>query len=152
MAALISGIAAKASVRHDTNVEEPGGRRPTFESTDPVVERPAGAPPFDGADAAVAKRRPQAATFDISFAVTTLVVVSTALAAVLTNHGVPGAAWVEAAGASASACCGAYLLGALGAGDGPEERRRAAGWMAFAALALGVILVLEFMREFFTGA
>ena len=35
------------------------------------------------------------ATFDISFAVTTLVVVCTAVAAVLTSHGVAAAAWIE---------------------------------------------------------
>jgi Flp pilus assembly protein protease CpaA len=128
-------------VRHDTTVEEPGGRSSSFESHQPSLDGAPASAAIDGG----------AATFDISFAVTTLVVVTTAAAAVLTSHDVPGAAWVEAAGASASACCGAYLLGALGAGDGPEERRRAAGWMAFAGLALGALLVLEFMREFFTA-
>ncbi len=90
-------------------------------------------------------------TFDISFCVTSLVVGATALAAVLTSRGVPGAEWFQAAGASASVCCGAYLTAALGAGDGPEERRRAAGWIAGAGLVLGGILVLGLMREMFTG-
>lgn len=91
----------------------------------------------------------RASTFDISFGVTTLVVVATAVAAVLTTRGVPAAEWIEAIGASASACCGLYLTAALGAGDGPWERRRAAGWVAFAGMALGGLLVLEFLREFF---
>ena len=68
----------------------------------------------------------------------------------LTSRGVAVAEWFEAAGASASVCCGAYLMAALGAGDGPEERRRAAGWMAcWPASALGGILVLAMMREMF---
>jgi len=103
----------------------------------------------EGRDAVLERPARRYATFDISFAVTTLVVVTTAIGAVLTSHGVPGAAWIEAIGASASVCCGLYLTAALGAGDGPEERRRAAGWMAFAAVALGGLLVLEFLREFF---
>jgi hypothetical protein len=117
MAAEISRIAPKASVRHDTEVDR-------------LAER--------------------TSTFDISFCVTTLVVCVTAVSAVLTSRGVGGAEWFEAAGASASVCCGAYLTAALGAGDGPEERRRAAGWVAFAGLALGGLLVLAFMRDFFT--
>ena len=118
MAAEISRIAPKASVRHDTKVER-------------LAER--------------------TSTFDISFCVTTVVVCATALSAVLTSRGVAVFEWFEAAGASASTCCGAYLMAALGAGDGPEERRRAAGWMACAGLALGGILVLAMMREMFTG-
>lgn len=90
-------------------------------------------------------------TFDISFCVTTFVVCATAVAAVLASRGVPGAEWFAAVGASASVCCGAYLTAALGAGDGPEDRRRAAGWIAGAGLALGGILVLELMREMFTA-
>jgi hypothetical protein len=118
MAAEISRIAPKASVRHDTEVDRSAQRT---------------------------------STFDISFCVTTFVVSATALAAVLTSRGVAAAEWFEAAGASASVCCGTYLTAALGAGDGPEERRRAAGWMAGAGLALGTILVLGMMREMFTG-
>jgi hypothetical protein len=118
MAAEISRIAPKASVRQDTRVER-------------IAER--------------------TSTFDISFCVTTFVVCSTAVAAVLTSRGVAAAEWFQAAGASACVCCGIYLTAALGAGDGPEERRRAASWMAGAGLALGGILVLELMREMFTG-
>jgi hypothetical protein len=103
-------------------------------------------------DSTVEESGGQAATFDISFGVTSFVLVSTAAASVLTAHGVAAAAWIEAIGASACTCCGLYLTAALGAGDGPEERRRAAGWVAFAAIALGVLLVLEFLREFFVVA
>ena len=101
-------------------------------------------------DTEVDRLAARTSTFDISLCVTTLVVCATAVSAVLTSRGVAGAAWLEAAGASASACCGAYLMAALGAGDGPEERRRAAGWVAFAGLALGGLLVLAFLRDFFT--
>ncbi len=118
MAAEISGIAPKATVRHDTRVER-------------IAER--------------------TSTFDISFCVTTFVVCSTAIAAVLTSRGVAAAEWFQAAGASACVCCGIYLTAALGAGDGPEERRRAAaGWRA-PGLALGGILVLALMRELFAS-
>ncbi len=102
-------------------------------------------------DTTVERLARRTSTFDISFCVTTLVVCATAVAAVLTSHGVAAAEWFEAAGASGSVCCGAYLTAALGAGDGPQERRRAAGWVAGAGLALGGILVLELMREMFTG-
>jgi hypothetical protein len=102
-------------------------------------------------DTKVKRLAERTSTFDISFCVTTVVVGATAVSAVLTSRGVALAEWFEAAGAPASVCCGAYLTAALGAGDGPEERRRAAGWMAAAGLALGGILVLAMMREMFTG-
>jgi hypothetical protein len=101
-------------------------------------------------DTKVERIAERTSTFDISFCVTTVVVSVTAVAAVLASRGVGAAEWFQAAGASASVCCGAYLTAALGAGDGPEERRRAAGWIAGAGLALGGILVLELMREMFT--
>ena len=139
-------------MRHDATVEPNPGPQAPIDSDEPTVDESGGlTATLDAREAAIDPVRPRIATFDISFAVTTLVVVSTAVAAVLTSHGVAAAAWIEALGASACACCGAYLLGALGAGDGPEERRRAAGWVAFAALALGGLLVLEFLREFFTA-
>jgi hypothetical protein len=139
-------------VRHDAIVEPNPGPRLPADSDEPTVDESGGRPRSrSGREAVLDPVGPRIATFDISFAVTTLVVVCTAIAAVLTSHGVAAAAWIEALGASASACCGAYLAGALGAGDGPEERRRAAGWVAFAALALGGLLVLEFLREFFTA-
>jgi hypothetical protein len=139
-------------VRHDAIVEPSTGRGPTVEGDEPTAEeRGVVAAAVDGPEVVVERAATRFATFDISFAVTTVVVVATAISAVLTPRGVPGAAWIEAAGASASVCCGLYLTAALGAGDGPEERRRAAGWMAFAGIALGSLLVLEFLREFFTA-
>jgi hypothetical protein len=139
-------------VRHDAIVEPSTGRGTDVEEPDlPAEERGVVTPALDGPDVGVERAPTRFATFDISFAVTTVVVVATAIGAVLTAHGVPGAAWIEATGASASVCCGLYLTAALGAGDGPEERRRAAGWMAFAGVALGTLLVLEFLREFFTA-
>ncbi len=92
-----------------------------------------------------------ASTFDVSLAVTTAVVAVTAVAAVLASRGIAAAAWFEATGATASICCGVYLTSALGAGDGPWERRRAAGWMASAGLALGGLIVLAYLRDFFTA-
>jgi hypothetical protein len=125
---------------------------PVVEGDEPAIdESGGGAATLEGREAPRSRRGATASTFDISFAVTSLVVIATAVGAVLTSHGVAAAAWIEAAGASASVCCGLYLTAALGAGDGPEERRRAAGWVAFAAMALGALLVLEFMREFFTA-
>src|SRR4051794_27103078 len=113
----------KASVRHDATVERGKGPPSAGESDDPVVdESGTGTPAIEIGEIALDGDGARIATFDISFAVTTLVVVCTAVAAVLTSHGVAAAAWIEAVGASASACCGAYLAGALGAGDGPEER------------------------------
>ena len=90
-------------------------------------------------------------TFDTSFAVTTVVVSVTAVAAVLASRGIGAAVWLEALGGSASIACATYLASALGAGDGPWERRRAAGWMASAGLALGGLIVLAYLRDFFTA-
>jgi hypothetical protein len=152
MAAEISSIAQKASVRHDATVELRTRRRTAVESEEPGAdEAGAASAALDGGDVVVGQRHGRLATFDISFAVTTVVAVTTAIAAVLTSHGVAAAAWIEASGASACVCCGLYLTAALGAGDGPEERRRAAGWMAFAAMALGALLVVAFLCEFFVA-
>jgi hypothetical protein len=92
-----------------------------------------------------------ASTFDISLAVTSAVVTVTAVAAVLASRGIGAAVWFEAVGAAASITCGTYLVSALGAGDGPWERRRAAGWIASAGLALGVLIVFASLRDFFTA-
>jgi hypothetical protein len=152
MAAEISGIAEKASVRHDASVELRTGRRPAIESEEPAADE-AGAvtAALDGPEAVVERRRGRASTFDISFAVTTLVATITAIGAVLTPRGVPAADWIEAVGTPACLCCGLYLTAALGPGDGPEERRRAAGWVAFGAMALGALLVIGSMRGFFVA-
>lgn len=152
MAAEISGIAEKASVRHDATVELRTGRRPAVESEEPAADD-AGAvtAALDSPEVVVERRRGRGATFDVSFAVTTLVAAITAIAAVLTPRGVPAADWIEAAGTPACVCCGLYLTAALGSGDGPEERRRAAGWVAFGAMALGVLLVIGAMRGFFVA-
>src|SRR5262245_56840355 len=151
MAAEISGIAPKASVRHDATVELRTGRRPAVESEEPAADE-AGTvtAALDAPEVVTGDRRPgQQSTFDMSFAVTTVVAVLTAIGAMLAPRGVPGADWIEAIGAPACLCCGLYLTAALGPGDGPEERRRAAGWVAFGALALGVLLVIDAMHGFF---
>src|SRR5262249_47002880 len=130
MAAEISGIAPKASVRHDATVELRTGRRPAVESEEPAADE-AGCvtAALDAPDVVPDRRRPQGTTFDISFAVTTAIAVVTAIGAVLASHGVGVGVWLAALGAPACLCSGLYLTAALGPGDGPEERRRAAGWV-----------------------
>jgi hypothetical protein len=152
MAAEISGIAEKASVRHDATVDLRTGRRPGVESEEPAAEDSgAAAAALDAPEAVVERRPPRQSTFDLSFAVTTVVAVITAIGAVLAPRGVPGADWIAAAGTPACLCCGLYLTAALGPGDGPEERRRAAGWVAFGAMALGFLLVIDAMHGFFVA-
>jgi|SRR4051794_17944768 hypothetical protein len=152
MAAEISGIAEKASVRHDATVELRTGRRAAVESEEPAADEAGVASAAIEAPEVTGDRRPgRHSTFDVSFAVTTVVAVITAIGAVLAPRGVPGADWIEAAGTPACLCCGLYLTAALGPGDGPEERRRAAGWVAFGALALGFLLVIDAMHGFFVA-
>jgi hypothetical protein len=152
MAAEISGIAEKASMRHDSTVELRTGRGPAVESEEPAAEDAgAAAAVLDGPEVVVERPRGSGTTFDVSFAVTTVVAAITAIGAVLQPRGVPAADWIEAAGTPACLCCGLYLTAALGPGDGPEERRHAAGWVAFGAMALGVLLVIQAMRGFFVA-